>query len=153
MTEPGKAAPYGPNTTAVRRFLQRFAALSAADWAAAARAFDAAERTPRFRRADVALGEAITRAGRDAERDAALRPLLQIVHAAPEDGDDDGDAPTLDPVAPAAAAAVLALVARDVLPPDAFAALYAPIAPLVPLDALGAWPVSPPAPPAAGSAG
>jgi hypothetical protein len=45
--------------------------------------------------------------------------------------------PELDPVAPAAAAAVLALVARDVLRPDAFAALYAPFAALIPVDALG----------------
>ena len=146
MTEPTPAVgrfPYGPNTTAVRRFLQRFAALSHDEWSAAVRAFDAAEGTPRFRRADVALGSAISGAGREAERDAAMRPLLQLVRATPdaarEDGDDDGE-DARDPGAPAAAAAVLALVARDVLHPDLFATLYAPFAELGPLDRLGEEP-------------
>ena len=134
--DPGGRVPYGPNTTAVRRFLQRLAALSADEWAAAARAFTDAERAPRFRRADAALGAAIAAAGRESERDAAMRPLLQLVHAGPASGEADGDEPTLDPVAPAAAAAVLALVARDLNPPAAFTTLYAPFAELVPVEKL-----------------
>jgi hypothetical protein len=122
----------------VRRFLQRLAALSHDEWKAVAHAFADAEGTPRFRRADVALGSAITGAGREAERDAAMRPLLQLVRAAPDaaaPGGEDGDA-ALDPVAPAAAAAVLALVARDLLHADHFATLYAPFAELVPAERL-----------------
>ena len=48
-------------------------------------------------------------------------PAVNIgVHrAAPAPGAGDDDEPTLDPVAPAAAAAVLARVARDLIPPEA----------------------------------
>jgi hypothetical protein len=135
MTEPAARTPYGPNTPAVRRFLQRFAALSPAEWGAAARAFNAAERSAGFRRADASLGVAISAAGREAERDAAMRPLLQLVRVTSAEAAADGE-PALDRVAPAAAAAVLALLARDVLRPDAFATLYAPFSELVPLDQL-----------------
>src|SRR5688500_16926631 len=112
MTESGARWPYGPNTQAVRRFLQRFAALAPNEWAGVAERFAAAEGTPRFRRADRALGAAVTAAAREGERDAALRPLAELVRRAGReaaDGADDEEA-ELDPVAPAAVAAVLALV-------------------------------------------
>src|SRR6478672_11199473 len=104
--------PYGPSTPAVRRFLQRFAALDAA-----AADFHAAERTPAFATADQALALAIERSGRVAERDAVLGPLLQLVRPA------GGEAGAEHPVAAAALGAVLALVVRDVMDAGAFRVL------------------------------
>jgi hypothetical protein len=129
MESPGRW-PYGPNTPAVRRFLQRFAALDAGQWDAAAAAFEAAERTPAYTAADRALAAAITRADRARERDAVIGPLLQIARPA-------GGAPDPHPVAAAALAAVLALLARDALDDHTFAVLYAPFADLVPVPTLG----------------
>jgi len=131
------AAPYGPSTAAIRRFLQRLAALTPAEWAEAAHAYAALAPTPRFRAADRALGAAIDRAGRTAERDAALGPLLQLVRVAPTSDTPPDAEVALDPVAEPALAALLALLARDLLPPETVAILYAPFAALVPLDALG----------------
>ena len=130
MTAPGPpAAPYGPQTLAIRRFLQRLAALPAAEWDAAAARFASLQGTPRFAAADRALSAAVAATGREPERDAALGPLLQLVAVgdAPE-----GEAPELAPVAEAALAAVLALLVRDVLPATAFATLYGPFAEVVP---------------------
>jgi hypothetical protein len=135
MTESGERWPYGPNTRTVRRFLQRFAALAPDEWAGAAERFAAAEGTPRFRRADRALGAAVGAAGREGERDAALRPLAELLRRAERDGPDREEG-ELDPVAAAAVAAVLALVMRDVLAADTFDALYAPFAELIPVERL-----------------
>ena len=135
MTESTDRLPYGPNTLAVRRFLQRFAALAPDEWAAAARAFAAAERSPRFRGADRQLAAATAGAGREGERDAALRPLAEIVRAPGSDPSPDAE-PSLDPVAPAAVAAVLALIMRDVIAAETFDTLYAPFAALIPVERL-----------------
>ena len=132
MTSP--SAPYGPNTIAIRRFLQRLAALAPDERAAAARAYAAAAGSPRFRAADRALGMVVDRAGRTAERDAALGPLLQLVSA--DEQADDADV-ALDPVAEPALAAMLALLARDLLPAETVATLYAPFAALIPHAELG----------------
>jgi hypothetical protein len=139
LPEPG-GRPYGPNTPAVRRFLQRFAALRPAEWEAAARRYEDAQPGPAFAAADRALAQTVERAGRTAERDAVVGPLVQLVRDAPRPPragapDDEGLA-LLPPVAEAALGALLALVVRDVLPAPAFDALYAPFAELVPLDAL-----------------
>jgi len=123
--------PYGTNTPAVRRFLQRFAALDSQQWAEAATAFETLERTPEFMAADRALGLAIERSDLVAARDAVVGPLLQLVRPA------DGDASTVHPVAAAALSALLALVARDVLDATTFATLYRAFDALVPLEALG----------------
>ena len=120
--------PYGPNTPAIRRFLQRFAALDPAAWASAAAAFEVAERTRQLAIADQALARAIEGTDRTAERDAVLGPLLQLVRGA-AGGDEH-------PVAAAALAATLALVVADVLDEGAFRVLYAPFETLVPVEAL-----------------
>lgn len=136
---PGGALPYGPNTPAVRRFLQRFAALGPRDWDQAARAYLAADGTAPLAAADRALAQAVERTGRAAERDAVLGPLVQLVRdAPPAPGALGGDAALtlIPPVAEAALAALLALVVRDVLPARAFDALYAPFAALIPAAAL-----------------
>jgi hypothetical protein len=125
--------PYGPNTPAVRRFLQRLAALAESDWAAAADAFAASEGTSAFASADQALAIAIERSGRAADRDAVLGPLLQLVR---RPATEPAAEPVEHPVAAAALGAVLALVVHDVLDEGAFGVLYAPFTTLVPLDAL-----------------
>jgi hypothetical protein len=131
---PPPPAPYGPQTLAIRRFLQRLAALPAADWAAAARDFDALQGTPRFAAADRALSAAVAATQREPERDAVLGPLLQLVRD-PHAPEPAPDAPLpLDPVAEGALAAVLALLVRDVLSPSAFATLYAPFAERIPAE-------------------
>lgn len=145
--DPSLPTPYGPQTPAVRRFLQRFAALSAADWDAAADAYAAGTATAAYTAADRNLARAVERAGRTGERDAILGPLAQLVRvdadAADAPTDALGAAPVdaeppiaMHPVAEAALAALLALVVRDVLPPRAFAALYAPFAGTIPAQTL-----------------
>lgn len=114
----------------MRRFLQRFAALDAEAWAAAGARFLAAEGTAAFRTADRALGIAVERSGRAAERDAVLGPLRQVVGRIGEEDD-------VEAVTAAALAAVLALVVADVLDEGAFDVLYEPVAALVPLETLG----------------
>ncbi|GJG88264.1 hypothetical protein tb265_34450 [Gemmatimonadetes bacterium T265] len=141
MTTPG--TPYGPQTTAVRRFLQHFAALPAADWDRASEAHAADSATAAYAAADRDLARAVERTGRTAERDAVLGPLAQLVRV--DEQPADADAPegaeppaALHPVAEAALAALLALVVRDVLPPRAFAALYAPFEATIPARTLDA---------------
>lgn len=131
------SAPYGPQTPAVRRFLQRLAALSPADWDRAAAAYAAAARQAAAVAADRDLQRAVERAGRAAERDAVLGPLAQLVRVDARGEATEADAPLdLHPVAEAALAALLALVVRDVLGPRAFATLYAPFAATIPVAAL-----------------
>lgn len=120
----------------MRRFLQRFAALSPAEWAAAARAYDALQVTRPFGAADRALADAIDNAGRERERDAVVGPLVQLVRVPDAPPVPDDAPPPLDPVAEAALAALLALVARDLLDEPAFRTLYAPFETLVPLATL-----------------
>jgi hypothetical protein len=132
----GDRWPYGPNTAAVRRFLQRLAALAPDEWAAATQAFSVAEGTPAFRRADRALAAAVPAAGREAERDAALRPLTQLLRAGDDAAGPGGPGADFDPIAPAAVAAVLGLVMRDVLAQDAFETLYGPFRELIPIERL-----------------
>ncbi len=130
--------PYGPQTPAIRRFLQRFAALSSADWDRAAAEYAGALGTAAHVAADHDLARAVERAGRTAERDAVLGPLGQLVRVpAPESDAENPDAPVaMHPVAESALAALLALVVRDVLPPRAFTVLYAPYAGIIPTAAL-----------------
>jgi hypothetical protein len=137
----GQSGPYGPQTLQIRRFLQRLAAMSGAEWEAVAAEFEALRVTPGFRRADAALGQVIERAGRESARDAALGPLLQLVRlpdaAPPGSAADDEDAAVpLAPVAEAALAAVLALLVRDLVAATAFATLYGPFGARIPLAAL-----------------
>ena len=145
MSSASPAAPYGPQTLEIRRFLQRLAALPEGEWTAAAAEYDALQGTGRFAAADRALSSAVARTQRETERDAALGPLAQLLRmpGAPDAPPAD-DAP-LAPVAEAALAATLALLVRDVLPASAFATLYAPFASRIPADTLAAGPGTPPA--------
>jgi hypothetical protein len=142
-----ESQPYGPNGAAVRRFLQRFAALRPAEWQQAADAFERLQGTRAFGGADRALAAAVAAAGREDARDAVLGPLAQLVRlpsapveAAPDAGADAADAVTLHPVAEAALAALLALVVRDVLSASALATLYSPFDALVPIASLDETP-------------
>ncbi len=116
--------PYGPHTAQVRDFLRALSALGQGEHDAIVDAWRAHAETPGFRRAERVLGELLARTGREAERDAAAGPLLQMVRVP-----DEPDA--IDPIAEPALAALMALVIRDVLPPDDFDALTAPVATLL----------------------
>lgn len=119
--------PYGPQTAEIRSFLRRLAELERPQRDEAVARWAAQTGTPTFVRADRQLGEVLIRAGREAERDAAAGPLLQMMQRA--DGNTERD--TLDPVAEPALAALMALLVRDLLPADTFATLTAPLHDLV----------------------
>jgi hypothetical protein len=125
--------PYGPNTDAVRRLLQRLAAAPAEAWATAAARYEALARTPRYAAAERALAVAVTAAGRERERDAVVGPLVQIATDAaervarlgPAHASASADAPSpADRFAEPALAAALAVVMRDVLKRSEFEGLY-----------------------------
>jgi hypothetical protein len=127
---PAPAAPYGPNTAAVRAFLRDLAQQPPVAWAGAAAAYAVSRAGDRFTRADAALGAAIENAGRERARDAVVGPLVQLAGAAaPRVVGDPVDAELL---AEAALAAALALIARDLVAADVFTTLYQPFAALVP---------------------
>lgn len=135
--------PYGPNTAAIRRFLVRLAGLGAADRATVVAVHAAQQHTRAWQSAELALATSIERSGRDPHRDALSGPLLQLVRPAPqpagisEAASDDEIFATLDPVAEAALAALLALLVRDLLTAEQCAALYAPFATTIPWSDLG----------------
>jgi nucleoside-diphosphate-sugar epimerase len=129
---------YGPQTDAVRRFLQRLAVLDAEARARVVAEWMAHRDDASFRRAERVLGEVMARSGREAERDAAAGPLLQMLRVprteTKETASSSPDDPlaALDPIAEPALAALLALLVRDLLPADTFRALVTPLASLVP---------------------
>jgi hypothetical protein len=125
--------PYGPNTPAVRGFLRDLSALPPATWARAARVWATVAAGDAVVRADAALGAAIENAGLERERDAVVAPLVQLATAAAARLPAPGA--TADALAEAALAAALALLARGLVPEEAFDALYAPFAAAVPAGA------------------
>jgi hypothetical protein len=135
-SQPVSSQPYGPQTTAVRRFLQQLAGLSAVDRAQVVERYIARSSEHGWSRAERALGEAMVRGDREAARDALSGPLMQLVRnpsAAPTD-DEAIALAALDPIAEPALAALLALVVRDLLAPDEVALLLSPFAALVTLE-------------------
>lgn len=128
------AQPYGPQSAEIRRFLRDLAALSPEAHDAVCAQWHVLRQTPAFARADRALGEAMVRANREAERDAAAGPLLQMLRLddAATSGQQSTDTPAVfDPIAEPALAALMALVVRDVLPEEMFAELVRPLGSLV----------------------
>jgi hypothetical protein len=126
--------PYGPNTPAVRRFLQRLAGKPTSDCAAAARAYLALQADPDFRIADRLLGAAIERSGRTDARDAVVGPIVQLMSGHAERLDADG--PTQEDLAETALAAALGLIVRDEISDKAFNVLYSAFAGLIPVAEL-----------------
>ncbi len=122
--------PYGPNTAAVRGFLVRLAGLGVADRELVVARHEALAHTREYEIADAALGEAITRSGRDDARDALTGPLLQLVKSADSAA---GEAVPLEPIAEPALAALLALLVRDLLSDDVVHVLTEPFAGIIPL--------------------
>jgi nucleoside-diphosphate-sugar epimerase len=115
------AQRYGPQTAAIRDYLRAVAALTPEAHARVLQSWRNTSGSQSFARADRALGEAMVRANREAERDAAAGPLLQMMRTPREPGDAaDATAPDLDPIAEPALAGLMALVVRDVLPAEVF---------------------------------
>lgn len=132
--------PYGPNTNAVRRLLQRLAALPPEEWARLAQLYEGLSRTASFAAADRALGESIAAAGREGEGEALVGPVVQLATDAAERVARSlgGDAsPDPDRFAEPALAAALAVVARDLLDDQQFQLLYGPVSWAVPPTELG----------------
>jgi hypothetical protein len=143
------ALPYGPNTDAVRRLLQRLAAAPADDWARAARLYEGLARTARFAAAERALATAVSGAGRERERDAVVGPVVQISADAarrvgrvargdaPDGAPSDESDESADRFAEPALAAALAVISRDVLSPEDFETLYSAVSWAVPVKEIG----------------
>lgn len=128
--------PYGPNTSSVRRLLQRLAALPPEEWARLAQIYEGLARTASFAAADRALGEHIDATHREGERDAVLGPVVQLAADAAERvarAAGGGAEPDPDRFAEPALAAALAVVARDLLDDQQFQLLYGPVSWAVPL--------------------
>lgn len=119
--------PYGPQTAQIRTFLRELAALDVAQHDEVVTRWTAHMATPAFVRADRQLGDVLVRAGREAERDAAAGPLLQMMRSAEADTSRE----TLDPITEPALAALMALLVRDLLPADSFAAVTSPLREIV----------------------
>ncbi len=131
--------PFGPQTAALRQALVRLAALGAQDRARIVAAYRDAERASAWAAAETRLAEAITRSGRADAQQALAGPFLQLMRrraAAPHDDAADLADADLDEVAEPALAALLALLAADLLPPADVQLLTAPLRTAVALDDL-----------------
>ena len=135
MISPRATQPYGPNTAAVRRFLQRLAGKPATDCIAAARTYLALQGTAEFAVADRALGHALETSGRTDARDAVVGPLVQLMagHASKLDADITGGL-TVDDLAEAGLAAALGLIVGDIVPGPVLELLYRPYAGIIPIE-------------------
>jgi hypothetical protein len=136
----GAAAPYGPQTAAIRHYLVRLAGLSRSDRLQVVAAYASHQQSAAFQHAEDELAVVMERSGREDARAALSGPLLQLVKRAPVTADSDRDVEStdalhdMDPVAEPALAALLALLVRDLLPDEAFRALTAPMALVLPFD-------------------
>lgn len=133
--------PYGPNTPAVRRFLVDFAGLSQSDRANVVSRYTQLSADNAWQQAERELGRVIVASGRESAQQALAGPLMQLVRRASpaKDGDSSAEAasdqePELDDVAEAALAALLTLLAQDLLNIEQRRTLLAPFA-----DVLPAW--------------
>jgi hypothetical protein len=133
--------PYGPNTPAVRRFLVDFAGLSQSDLANVVSRYTQLFESAAWQQAERELGRVIVASGRESAQQALAGPLMQLVRRASPatDGDSSTDAesdqePEFDDVAEAALAALLTLLAQDLLSLEQRRTLLAPFA-----DVLPAW--------------
>ena len=136
MTAPRPTQPYGPNTPAVRRFLQRLAGKPASDCAAAARVYLSLQGTPTLRAADRSLGDALESSDRTDARDAVVGPIIQLIsgHAERLATDPALSGVSLDDMAETALAAALGLIVGDILAADALEVLYRPYAGIIPIE-------------------
>jgi len=136
MTAPRASLPYGPNTAAVRRFLQRLAGKPASDCITAARTYLSLQGTTDLVAADRTLGHALETSGRTDARDAIVGPIVQLMTGhADKHGIADGTVGvTVDDMAECALGAALGLIVGDVIPASMLEVLYRPFAGLIPLE-------------------
>jgi len=127
--------PYGPNTPAVRRFLVDFAGLSQSDRAEVVAQYTTLSADSAWQLAERELGRVIVASGRESAQQALAGPLMQLVRRSTPHTDtnasDDADV-ELDDVAEAALAALLALLAQDLLSAEHRRTLLAPFANVLP---------------------
>ncbi len=132
MISPRATQPYGPNTAAVRRFLQRLAGKPATDCVAAARTYLSMQGTPELTTADRALGHALESRGRIDARDAVVGPIVQLMAGHADKIAATTDV-TVDDMAEAALAAALGLIVGDLIPAPMLEVLYRPFEGLIAL--------------------
>jgi len=127
--------PYGPNTPAVRRFLVDFAGLSQSDRSDVVAQYTTLSAESAWQLAERELGRVIVASGRESAQQALAGPLMQLVRRASTHSNaeltDDADV-ELDEVAEAALAALLTLLAQDLLSVEHRRALLAPFASVLP---------------------
>ncbi len=128
--------PYGPNTAVIRRFLVQLAGLGTADKATVVARYGSLSRSRAWETAEALLGTAIERSGREPQQAALSGPLLQLVRPADATAtiSEDEALAQLDPVAEPALAALLALMARDLLPEAVVATLVEPFGGVVEVE-------------------
>ncbi len=131
----GPAAPYGPNTPAVRHFLRQLAGLGTSARADVVSRHASTCTTREWHMAETVLGTTIERAGRSDAQQAIAGPLLQLMRRSDAPADtraDDAALDQLDPIAEPALAALLVLIVADLLPAEVAERLYAPFASVIP---------------------
>ena len=124
--------PYGPSTALIRRFFVRLAALGATEREAVVKRYSTESTTPKWQRAELQLGMAVSQANREDSQQALAGPLLQIVST---NDNQSGDEPKLHPIAEPALAALLALLVYDVAP-ALVETLYSPFADIIPFESI-----------------
>lgn len=129
--QPTGSLPYGPATARVRSLLLSLNRITTRGWLVLAHEYRRRSEAGELVKADVALGEAIERAGLEDARDAVVGPVLQIAHRAVTVSNGAVQAAGLDAesLAEAALAAVLATLASPVLPDWAVTELAAHLEP------------------------
>lgn len=134
------AAPYGPASASIRRFLVQLAALGPVARGQVVQRFHDVSSSNDYHEADAVVGDVIARSARTDARDALGGPfiaLMRPVVAQPRSSGEStppGELDDLDPVAEPALGALLALLVRDLIDDKQFSALYAPFTGVIPLE-------------------
>lgn len=133
-------APYGPASASIRRFLVQLAALGPVARAGVVQRYRDLSSSDDYHAAESMVGDVIARSARTVARDALGGPFMALMRPtpSPDRSSDTGLPPhesdDLDPVAEPALGALLALLVRDLIDDEQFAALYAPFAAVIPLE-------------------
>lgn len=134
-------APFGPSSASIRRFLVQLAALGPVARAGVVERFHEVSSLDAYQAADAMVGEVIERSARTDARDALggpfmalMRPVSSPPRAPNASASSLDELDDLDPVAEPALGALLALLVRDLIDDEQFAALYAPFSGVIPTE-------------------
>ncbi len=125
-------AVYGPASASIRRFLVQLAALGPVARAQVVQRFHDVSASADYQTADAMIGEVIERSARTDARDALGGPFMALMRPSASQAQSSGataqagELDDLDPIAEPALGALLALLVRDLVSDEQFAALYEP---------------------------